>query len=258
MNESGTYFYSAVGFWERWEQLTAPVTSALIQRAQLRPGNNVVDIGCGWGLATFAASQIVGSSGAVVAFDLSSDAIAAVAALATEGGVTNVTTAVGDMERDDIPGAPFDVALNQFGLTYAVDLHATFLRIRAQLRSGGRCVFTAWVDPSRLPLLPLPLTSKYQATPSDQDPFSMADANATCQILSEAGFGDVSSEVVEISNVVPLEVIYDDAMLTQLGLEGPNLVQAREEILKFVAGFAVDGGYEAPLVFHIYSGVNPS
>ena len=146
--------YSEVGFWERWEVLTAPVTGELMTDARLVAGEGVLDIGCGAGLATFAAADAVGSSGRVVAFDVSAESLGIVRRRAEERGLTSVETVKGDMERDDVAGAPFNVALNQFGLTYATDLARTFSQIRAQLLPGGRCVFTAWVEPERLPLLP--------------------------------------------------------------------------------------------------------
>ncbi len=255
--QSSALRYSAPEFWDRWERLTAPVTEELVADAEIGAGEHVVDIGCGAGLATFAAAAAVGASGTVVAFDLSTDALAILRARAVEQGAANVETAQGDMERDNIPGAPFDLALNQFGLTFVTDLTATFSRIRRQLKTRGRCVFAAWATADQNPLLPMPLLADYRVGAADQDPFAMADPAATRAVLRQAGFEDVSSRAVEITSVVPLEAIFDDSMLVPLGLDEPESARVRGEILGRIATFATSGGYAVPLVFHIFSAVNP-
>ncbi len=225
--------------------------------AKIGEGEHVVDIGCGAGLATFAAAEATGSSGTVVAFDLSTGALALVQARAVERGVTNVETAEGDIERDDIPGAPFDLALNQFGLTFATDLPATFSQIRRQLRPRGRCVFAAWAKADQNPLLPMPLLANYRVGAADQDPFAMAVPAATREALQQAGFEDVSSRTVETTHVVPLETIYDDSMVAGLGVDEPESARIRLEILERISAFGVADGYAVPLVFHVFSAINP-
>lgn len=255
--QSAGSIYSAVGFWQRWELLTGPVTGELMTDARLVGGESVVDIGCGAGIATFAAADAVGSSGRVVALDLLADPLAVVRERAAERVVTNIETVQGDMERDDIAGAPFDVAVNQFGLTYAKDLGATFARIRGQLVVGGRCVFTAWVERERLPLLPGPLMARYGDGLVDQDPFAMADATKTLGLLSDAGFESSSVRTVELTHVVPLEAIFEDGMVDGLGLDAAGSSEVRGEVMGRISEYAVEGGYAVPLVFHVFSAVNP-
>lgn len=257
MSSKSTSYYSTTGFWARWEQLTAPVTPELMLIAQLEVGERVVDIGCGAGVAAFAAAEAVGELGRIVAFDLSEEALAIVRARKVERGIANIDTAQGDMERNDIPGAPFDVALNQFGLTFAIDLTATFVRIRNQLKPSGRCVFTAWADPEQNPLLPVPLMAKYRTVALEQDPFALANPIRTRELLCRAGFEDVSRQTVEITSVVPLEAIYDDAMLRPFDLDDSAFAHARKEILASMSRYAVADGYAAPLVFHVFRAINP-
>ena len=248
-----TLNYSAEGFWPRWERLTSPVTAELMADAHLQRGERVVDIGCGAGLATFAAAELVGDGGGVVAFDLSADSLEVVRQRAQARGISWVATAQGDMERDDIDGAPFDAAINQFGLTFATDLLATFARIRSQLHPNGRCVFTAWSAPERNPLLPIPLTARYRSGSPDQDPFAMADVDLTLETLVRAGFRNPSARLVETTNRVPLEVVFPDSMLPGLGLMGDELDRARAEVLERLGKYAVaESEYAVPLVFNVY------
>ena len=107
-DQSADSIYAMAGFWKRWEMLSAPVTGELLADARLGAGERVVDIGCGAGLATFAAAEAVGGAGRVVAFDLSVETLEIVRQRAAERGVANIDTVAGDMERDDIEGAPFE------------------------------------------------------------------------------------------------------------------------------------------------------
>ena len=243
--------------WDRWERLTAPVTVHLMADARLEPGEKVADVGCGGGRATFAAAEVVGESGSVVAFDVSRDALDTVKTRSAERGVTNVVTAQGDVQRDGIPGGPFDVVLNQFGLTFVSDLALTFRRMGEQLRPRGRCVFASWAGAERNPLLPVPLLAPFRQSAPDESPFTMADEQWTARLLRDAGFARVSSRTVEAVHTVPLDVVFDESMLTRAGVIGEALEHARRDINALLARYEVDGGLAVPLVFHVFSAVRP-
>lgn len=161
------------------------------------------------------------------------------------------------MERADVPGAPFDVALNQFGLTFATDLQATFARIAGQLNAGGRCVFTAWAEAERNPLLPIPLLAPFRRTEPDQDPFTMADADSTLAVLRSAGLKQVEVRTVEAVNTLPREAVFIESMLERAGIVGAAKVEALVAIDELLASHSTDSGVAVPLVFHVFSAVRP-
>ena len=97
-----------------WEQLTAVVPPELIADSQLQPGERVVDIGCGFGASTLAAANAVGPSGMVLAVDIAQRSLELVDARAGVLGLGQISTLQANVEADDIPGAPFDVTINQF------------------------------------------------------------------------------------------------------------------------------------------------
>jgi protein-L-isoaspartate O-methyltransferase len=57
--------------WPKRERFTESVTPLLMRALDLKPGERVLDIGCGGGPATSAAAAIVGSTGKVVGADIS-------------------------------------------------------------------------------------------------------------------------------------------------------------------------------------------
>lgn len=85
----------------------------------------------------------------------------------------------------------------------------------------------------------------------------MAGVDQTLEMLSLAGFARTSSRLVELTNRVPLGVVFQDSMLTRIGLTGDPLERARTEVLDQLGKHADGGGeYAVPLVFSIYSAVN--
>jgi SAM-dependent methyltransferase len=63
-----------------------PITERLLHQAGLKEGMRVLDLGCGTGGVSLLAAEMVGTSGAVVGIDQSSDAIAMAKECARESG----------------------------------------------------------------------------------------------------------------------------------------------------------------------------
>ncbi len=86
-----------------------PVSDLLVQLAGLRPGQAVLEVGCGAGACLLAAAGAVGPAGHVTGIDLAAGMLARAAAAAARLGLGNVTVEPGDAEDPAYPGASFDV-----------------------------------------------------------------------------------------------------------------------------------------------------
>src|SRR5215469_17165157 len=100
--------------WPKRERLTTAVTDVLLDQAQLQPGDAVLDIGTGGGVAALAAARVV-SEGRVVGADISAPLIELAVSRAESTGATNASFVVADLQHDAVPGEPFDAAISQFG-----------------------------------------------------------------------------------------------------------------------------------------------
>jgi SAM-dependent methyltransferase len=76
-----TYWNSAGG--RRWVErqqsqdiVLGPILQATLERAQLRQGERVVDIGCGTGASSIALAERIGPSGQVLGVDVSAPMLA--------------------------------------------------------------------------------------------------------------------------------------------------------------------------------------
>src|SRR5690242_31023 len=87
----------------------ADLTDVLLERAALQPGDRVLELACGPGGVGIAAAPRVAPGGEVVMSDVAAEMTTIAAARAAAGGLTNVSTAVLDLEAIDQPDATYDV-----------------------------------------------------------------------------------------------------------------------------------------------------
>jgi len=138
-----------------------PVSDLLVQVAGLRPGQAVLDVGCGAGACLFAAARAVGPvgpagpTGHVTGIDLAAGMLARAAAAAARLGLGNVTVEPGDAEDPAYPGASFDVVLASNVMFLLADPGRAARRYAELLRPGGVFAFSWNVaeDPDWVPVI---------------------------------------------------------------------------------------------------------
>ncbi len=184
---------------ESLERQLAPLGQHALTALALRPGESVLDIGCGGGETLLEIARAVGPGGRVVGIDISAAILAhARPTFATCGQVRLVHADAQSFPFE--PGA-FDAAFSRFGVMFFADPVAAFANIRRSLKRGGRLAFVCWraLDANELDVLPLSAAAAHlppQAA-AERDapgPFAFADPDRLRGILAQAGF-----EAIEIS-----------------------------------------------------------
>src|SRR5512137_1179260 len=84
-----------------------------VELARLKPGDNVLEVGCGTGSLTLAAKRLVGPSGEVVGIDIASEMVAVATRKAARKSVV-ATFQVGNIADLAFPENRFDVVLCSF------------------------------------------------------------------------------------------------------------------------------------------------
>lgn len=108
-----------------------------------RPGERVLDLGCGTGKQSLPLARSVGPSGEVVGLDVSAAALAQAGEAVRAEGLANlrfVEDRLEDMDQALSPDARFDAMLCSFALYYSRDPEATLRAARARLVEGGRAL----------------------------------------------------------------------------------------------------------------------
>jgi SAM-dependent methyltransferase len=164
----------------------------------IRPGDEVVDIGCGTGLTTREAARAA-APGRVVGIDVSERMLERARQVTAAERLDNVRYELGDAEVHRFDPAGFDVAVSRFGTMFFNDPAAAFANIAAALRAEARLVLLVWQRREHnewARAIDAALGDAAQPPPPGADPFSLGDADATVRILEGAGFDDVRFEDV--------------------------------------------------------------
>jgi ubiquinone/menaquinone biosynthesis C-methylase UbiE len=162
----------------------------------IRPADQVLDVGCGAGQTTRDAARAA-SSGSVLGVDISEEMLERARRLTLNAGLQNITYALGDAQVHRFQPAHFDVVISRFGTMFFADPVAAFANLAHASRPGARLVMMVWQSSERnewATAIPGALTvpgHEVSATSFWQAPFSLADTVSVKTILHAAGFSDV-------------------------------------------------------------------
>jgi ubiquinone/menaquinone biosynthesis C-methylase UbiE len=110
--------------------------------ANLRPGEVVVDLGCGGGLDVFLAAAKVGPTGRAIGIDMTPEMLALARQNAAKGnngqGFPNVEFHLATIDRLPLPDASVDCVISNCVINLAPDKPAVFREVARVLRPGGR------------------------------------------------------------------------------------------------------------------------
>jgi len=118
------------------DELVAPLTQRLFERAGITSGMRVLDIGSGSGDVAFSAARLVGPRGSVIGVDRDSAHVAFAEQRAKTDGLTNVRFMVGDFRKIELSPA-VDAVVGRLVLMYATDPLDALRRALRNLRAGG-------------------------------------------------------------------------------------------------------------------------
>ncbi|MDT4989919.1 MAG: arsenite methyltransferase [Micromonosporaceae bacterium] len=107
-------------------------------RADLRPGEVVLDLGSGGGMDSLVAARRVGAEGHVFGLDMSDEMMRLAQRNAADSDVTNVAFIKGDMESVPLPRASVDVIISNCVVNLVPDKGRALREAYRVLRPGGR------------------------------------------------------------------------------------------------------------------------
>ena len=184
--------------------LLQPIADLLIDRASIRAGERVLDVGCGSGSTTFAFARAVGPGGHVMGIDISAPMLARALEVTPAGAPVEFVLA--DATIHSFAPENFDLLASRFGVMFFADPALSFANMRKAMRRSGRLAFACWREPRQNPFFMTPLQAVYrhvpkmpQVGPEDPGPFSFASEARVQRILSAAGFSEVAMEPCDLA-----------------------------------------------------------
>ena len=179
-----------------------PLGRLAMQRAALRSGERVLDVGCGCGDTTVELARLVAPGGVATGVDISAPMLARARQLADAQHV-RARFELGDAQTHAFAAASADVLFSRFGVMFFADATAAFANLHRALTPGGRLAFVCWQALPENPWMFVALGAALQhlpppplPAPDAPGPFSFADPARVRGILERAGFRDVAFEDV--------------------------------------------------------------
>jgi SAM-dependent methyltransferase len=207
-----------------------------MDRAELAPGQRVLDIGCGCGGSSLELARRVAPGGTVLGVDLSRPMLdLATARAAREPGI-DARFEQGDAQTAAFPAQGFERAFSRFGVMFFADPIAAFANIRRALGTDGRLAFICWRPLAENPWMAIPIETACRFVeppepppPGAPGPFGLADGERTRRILEDAGYGDIAVEPLDETIYVSGPGTPEEAAAHSIGM-GPvaRLVEAAD------------------------------
>ena len=175
-----------------------PWVPVVLDSAQLREGQSVLDVACGTGAVATGAAVRVGTTGSVTGVDNNPGMLAVASARSRH----QVRWQEADAQLLPFPDGSFDRVICQLGLQYFPDRLAAMEEMHRVLRSGGRAVVLVWRDLDHSPgFAALASALETHAGPAAatimRAPFVFGDDPAPLVSLhKDAGFADVTVQAV--------------------------------------------------------------
>jgi ubiquinone/menaquinone biosynthesis C-methylase UbiE len=187
-------------FAEAYERLLVgplfrPWAELIVERLRLGPGDHVLDVACGTGIAARLAKARVGPGGRVVGVDVNPQMLAVARTLGPE-----IDWREGNAGALPVgAGEPFDVVVCQQGLQFFPDKPLAAREMRRVLVSGGRLAIATWRPLEEMSFLEaLHRVAERHVGPVADARHGFGDDRALSALLVDAGFEDVRVEVASL------------------------------------------------------------
>jgi ubiquinone/menaquinone biosynthesis C-methylase UbiE len=204
---------SAASGWKNWWQViekgAQKINDRLIDLAEIKQGNKVLDLATGIGEPSVTvAKNVVGSQGHVLAVDISSQMLTIARQRSASLGLQDrIEFKESDIESLNLPPLSFDAVLCRWGLMFLPNLDDALINIFNTLKNGGSIATAVWSSQSKTPFVGFPMSIiMREVNISDPNissnstnlrvpgPCSLADEQILKDSLDKAGFKDIYIE----------------------------------------------------------------
>jgi len=181
------------------DEIYGPATEKMLDLADIRTGNRVLDVAAGTGDQTLFAARRVGPNGYVLATDISTNMLNAAAAAAGRAGLRNVETRVMDGENLDLDADSFDAVICRLGLQSFPNPPKAVREMRRVVKTGGKVAALLYSTAEKNPYLGIPRMVARRGGRT----FALSEPSVLENAFRDGGFPDVSVHTVSTPRHFP-------------------------------------------------------
>jgi len=205
-------------WWQTVEVAAQKVSDRIMELAEIKHGQKVLDIATGIGEpAVTAAKRLVelasisgnksksNDVGHVLATDISSEMLRIAKQRAAALGFQSIIEfKESDAETLDLAKSSFDAVLCRWGLMFMPNLNNTLGRIYQILVPGGKLACAVWAEASKVPFISFPLNMVMHELnvppppPGTPGPFALSDIHIIQDALYNARFTNIQYERLNV------------------------------------------------------------
>ena len=171
------------GAYERTAVALAPAAEAVVLAGRVRPGQRVLDVGCGTGSAALIAAR---AGAQVTAVDPAPRLLDVTRAQASREGLT-IEVLPGEAASLPVSDRRFDAVLSNFAVIFAADPAAAVAEMARVVAPYGRIVFSAWLPGGAIGQVnaaAMDMVRRALGAPAPPAPFDWHDQSALAALFA--------------------------------------------------------------------------
>ena len=218
---------------DAYDRMLAPFATMILGAASLASSDHVLDVGCGCGATTLAASRAV-APGTATGIDLSAPMLARARQNAAAAGIGNAHFLQADAQVHPFRQV-FDAVISRFGVMFFADPVAAFANLHMAARPGGRLTFVCWqpLVANEWLTVPAAALAEHLPIPDLGDPaapgmFGLAEPDRIRSILAATRWQNVSVRPEHVPILVGGGTLDDAVTFLRTGQLGRRILDGAD------------------------------